>query len=121
MAEVEKEHSIYTIIKAAMPSDLYNRLNVDQGGGQFAGELVREFHSETYPSWLAQLLEEDQSYFITRWMGAVLDSTDLLGSGLTVAKAMVLTKGTDGVTTTAAGSATFAYVYQASTVSHEAR
>lgn len=92
-----------------MPPDLYDRFYVESGG-PFAAELVREFYTETYPSWLAQLPETVQTYFITRWMGALLDSTDLLGSSSTVVKAMVLTKGTDGVTTTAAGTATFAYV-----------
>jgi hypothetical protein len=103
-----------------MPPDLYDNFQTVLGHS-FAWELEREFYSQTYPSWLAGLPEEAQTYFITRWMGAVLEETDLLGSSLTVATALVLTKGADGMTTTAAGSATFAYVYCTATASLEAR
>jgi hypothetical protein len=103
-----------------MPPDLYDNFQTVLGQS-FAWELEREFYSQTYPSWLAGLPEEAQTYFITRWMGAVLEETDLLGSSLTVATALVLTKGADGMTTTAAGSATFAYVYCTATASLEAR
>jgi hypothetical protein len=41
-------------------------------------------------------------------MSAVLDSTDLLGSSSTVVTALVITRGFGGVTSTVAGSATFA-------------
>jgi hypothetical protein len=112
--EAEKDFSLYSAITEAMPPDLYDYFDPYQTdlGDSFAWDLEREFNSQTYPSWLAQLPEEVQTYFITRWMGAVLDSTDLLGSSLTFATALGLTKGAGGMTTTAAGSVTFAYLYK---------
>jgi hypothetical protein len=106
-----------------MPPDLYDNFIPYQTdlGQSFVWELCDEFYSQTYPSWLAGLPEEAQTYFITRWMGAVLESTDLLGSSLTVGTALVLAKGADGMTTTAAGSATFAYVNCTATASLVAR
>jgi hypothetical protein len=76
-------------------------------GYDFAMELVHEFNGGVYPSWLAQLPETAQTYFVSRWMGAVLDQTDLFGSSSVVVTALVLTKGSGGVTSTVAGSATF--------------
>jgi hypothetical protein len=93
-----------------MPSTLRNLIfNTDSGAAEtFVMELEDEFRYETYPSWLAQLPETVQTYFITRWMTAVLDRTDMLGSSSTVVTALVLTKGSGGVTSTVAGSVTLA-------------
>ena len=98
------------MVTAAMPDDLYDPFLEPDGsaGYTFVRRLESEFDSETYPSWLAQLPETAQTYFITRWMGAVLEQTDLLGSSSTVLTALVLTKGTGSVTSTVAGSATIA-------------
>ena len=103
-----------SMITAAMPSDLHNPFlqSDDYAGYSFINELIHEFNSETYPSWLAQLPETVQTYFLTRWIGMVLDSTDLLGSYSTVVTALVLTKGSSGVTSTVAGRATFACVHR---------
>jgi hypothetical protein len=121
-AEYEKENSMLSAVTNAMPPALYSQFHQPAyDGDEFYGELVQEFYSQTYPSWLAELPETVQTYFLTRWMGAVLYRTDLLGSSLTVATALVLTAGADGITTTAAGSATFAYVYFTTTAIHEAR
>jgi hypothetical protein len=121
--EAERDSRLYSLVTDAMPPDLYDYFDPYQAdlADSFAWELEREFNSQTYPSWLAGLPEEAQTYFITRWMGAVLDSTDLLGSSLTFATALILTKGPGGITTTAAGSATFAYVSCTATASLEAR
>lgn len=75
-------------------------------GYDFTVELVHEFNAGKYPDWLSQLPETAQTYFISRWMSAVLDRTDLYGSSSTVVPALVLTKGSGGVTSTVAGSAT---------------
>jgi hypothetical protein len=107
-AQYEKENSMFSAVTEAMPPDLYSQFQPAYNGDAFYVQLVQEFNSQTYPSWLAELPETVRTYFLTRWMGAVLDRTDLLGSSLTVATALVLTKGADGITTTAAGSATFA-------------
>lgn len=98
------------MVSTAMPSDLseYFYATDALAGYQFARQLAREFTDGQYPSWLAQLPEPAQTYFISRWMSAVLDSTDLFGSSPTVVTALVLTKGSGGVTSTVAGSATFA-------------
>ena len=100
-----------------MPNELYDPfLEAGSAGYTFVRRLESEFDSETYPSWLAQLPGTAQTYFITRWMSAVLDQTDLLGSSSTVATTLILTRGSNGVTSTMAGSATFACVYLASLV-----
>ena len=98
------------MVTAAMPPALHDPfLQSDESDGfNFATELVHEFHGGQYPSWLAQLPETVQTYFITRWMTAVLDRTDMLGSSSTVVTALVLTKGSGGVTSTVAGSVTLA-------------
>lgn len=95
-----------------MPSTLRNLIfDTDSGAAEtFVMELEDEFRYETYPSWLAQLPETAQTYFITRWMIAVLDRTDMLGSSSVTVTALVLTKGSNGVTSTVAGSATLALV-----------
>lgn len=98
------------MVLTAMPTELSGAFTVTGGdaGYAFAVELMREFDRGRYPSRLAQLPETAQSYFISRWMSVLLDSTDLLGSSSTVVTALVLTKGSGGVTSTVAGSATFA-------------
>jgi hypothetical protein len=99
------------MVTMAMPDELYDPfLESASAGYTFVRRLESEFDSETYPSWLAGLPQTAQTYFVTRWMSAVLNQTDLLGSSSTVATALILTQGTDGVTSTVAGHATFAYV-----------
>jgi hypothetical protein len=85
-------------------------------GNDFVKELVKEFNSETYPAWLAQLPDPVQTWFITRWIDAVLDSTDLLGSLPVTMTALVLMEGSGGVTSTVAGRATFTCVHRAITL-----
>ena len=106
-----------------MPTELSDPFYAvdDAAGNDFAVELMSEFDRGKYPTWLAQLPETAQTYFISRWMSAVLDSTDLLGSSSTVVTALVLTKGSGGITSTVAGSATFAYVCRAITHSCDSR
>lgn len=101
---------MFSMVTLAMPADLYDPfLETGSGDGwQFVRSLETGFDTETYPSWLAQLPDTAQTYFITRWMSAVLASTDLLGSSSISAKALVLTKGSDGITATVTGSYTFA-------------
>ena len=103
-----------SMITAAMPSDLHDPFlqSDDYAGYSFVNELIHEFNSEVYPSWLAQLPETVQTYFLTRCIGAVLNPTDLLGSYSTVVTASVLTKGPGGVTSTVAGRAIFACVHR---------
>jgi hypothetical protein len=98
------------MVTAAMPPALHDPfLQSDESDGfNFATELVHEFHGGQYPSWLAQLPETVQTYFISQWMGVILDRTDLLGSSSVTVTALVLTKGSGGITSTVAGSATFA-------------
>jgi hypothetical protein len=98
-----------SMISTAMPTDLSGPFFAadDAAGNDFAVELMSEFERGK-PSWLAQLPETVQTFFISRWMSAVLDSTDLLGSSSTVVTALVITRGFGGVTSTVAGSATFA-------------
>ena len=97
------------MIPTAMPTDLSDLFFATGGaaGNNFALELMSEFERGK-PSWLAQLPETVQTYFISRWMSAVLDSTDLFGSSSTVVTALVITRGSGGVTSTVAGSATIA-------------
>ena len=103
---------MFFMVTSAVPTDLRSPFfnATSEAGYSFVNLLEDEFNSETYPSWLAQLPATAQTYFITRWMSAVLDQTDLLGSSSTVVTALALTKGRNGVTSTVAGSATFAYV-----------
>jgi hypothetical protein len=98
------------MLTTAMPSGLSNnfRASNSMDGYYFAIELMHEFNNGAYPSWLAQLPETVQTYFVSHWMSAVLDSTDLFGSSPTVVTALVLKKGSGSVTSTVAGSATFA-------------
>lgn len=100
------------MITSAMPEELDKpfRKHDSDAGDSFVRELEEEFIYETYPSWLAQLPKSVQTFFITRWIGAVLDQTDLLGSAPTVVTALVLTKGSDVVTSKVAARATFAFV-----------
>lgn len=110
VAEEASVSAVLAIITAAMPSELHDPfVKADSSAAYaFARELVNEFDDGNYPSWLAQLPETAQSYFISRWMSPVLDQTDLLGSSSTVVTALVLTEGSGGVTSTVAGDATFA-------------
>lgn len=100
------------MVSTAMPPYLSDAFFATDGaaGNEFAVDLMSEFDRGKYPPWLAQLPQTVQTYFISRWMSAVLDSTDLLGSSSTVVTALVLTRGSGGITSTVAGSATFAYV-----------
>jgi hypothetical protein len=118
-ADDAKESALFSMLTTAMPAELQSPLLDSQSyaGESFVRELEGEFLSETYPSWLAQLPETAQTYFITRWIGAVLDQTDLLGSSSTVVTALVLTTGSGGVTSTVAGRATFAFVCRVITYS----
>jgi hypothetical protein len=99
-----------SMITAAMPSESHDpSVKADSSAAyKFARELVNEFDDGNYPSWLAQLSETAQSYFISRWMSPVLDQTDFLASLSSVVGALVLTEGSGGVTSTVAGSVTFA-------------
>ena len=109
-AEDTSVSSMESVVTAAMPPGLYDPfLETDEYAGyDFVTELVNEFDDGNHPSWLAQLPETAQTFFISRWMGAVLDRTDLFGSSSVVVTALVLTKGSGSVTSTVAGSATFA-------------
>ena len=105
-----------TVITTAMPAELYIPFleTTSSAGYEFVERLVDEFDSQTYPAWLAQLPETVQEYFISRWISAVLSQTDLLGSSSSVATALVLTRGSNGVTSTVTGKATFACVAERS-------
>lgn len=105
-----------TVVTTAMPAELYLPFleTTSSAGYEFVERLVDEFDSQTYPAWLAQLPETVQEYFISRWINAVLSQTDLLGSSSSVVTALVLTRGSDGVTLTVTGKATFACVAEQS-------
>lgn len=108
--EDASEDALFWSVVSVMPHSLdVPFLESDSSAGNdFVNGLIDEFNSGTYPSWLAQLPETVQTYFMTRWLGAVLDSTDILGSLPTVVTALVLTKGSGRATSTVAGLATFA-------------
>ena len=108
-AEDANVSAMASMIPTAMPTDLSDLFFATGGaaGNNLALELMSEFERGK-PSWLAQLPETVQTYFISRWMSAVLDSTDLFGSSSTVVTALVITRGSGGVTSTVAGSATIA-------------
>ncbi|GAB7329877.1 hypothetical protein MBLNU13_g01588t2 [Cladosporium sp. NU13] len=109
-AEDASVSAMASMVSTAMPPYLSDAFFATDGaaGNEFAVELMSEFDRGKYPPWLAQLPQTVQTYFISRWMSAVLDSTDLLGSSSTVVTALVLTRGSGGITSTVAGSATFA-------------
>ena len=103
---------MFSGIVAAMPPELHfpflDSPNNNDDGYRFFKNLASEFEGEEYPSWLAQLPETVQTYFTSRWMGAMLESSDVFGSTSEVVKALVLATGSGGVTSTVAGSVTYA-------------
>lgn len=74
-AEEASVSAAWSMVLTAMPTELSGAFTVTGGdaGYAFAVELMREFDRGKYPSWLAQLPETAQSYFISRWMSVLLN------------------------------------------------
>jgi len=108
------ESVMSNMVLKAMPGNLFMPFleTSSDAGDVFVTRLAVEFDHETYPHWLAQLPTPAQKYFQSRWMGAILDETDLLGSSSITVTALVPTRGSNGVTSTVTGSAIFACVWE---------